>query len=129
MVRNEQVKPQERLMTSSSLESPAEKLHCGKGEQQDSTTSETLHFQKGEQRRMPSSLHHLGKVNSEQSSNGQQRQQRQDCFQDWKSGVSAGQTSGNKWELLTVMEDSRPDMLSTWTVSGGDFLNNETFCS
>ncbi|KAL6067158.1 hypothetical protein STEG23_015984, partial [Scotinomys teguina] len=47
MVKKEQANQQERLMTSNSLESPAEMLRCGKGEQQDSTTFETLHLEKG----------------------------------------------------------------------------------
>ncbi|KAL6083855.1 hypothetical protein STEG23_027258 [Scotinomys teguina] len=93
-------------MTSSSLESPAEM----KGEQQDSSTFEMLHLEKGEHR-LPSGLHHIGKVNSKQSSS---EQQRPDCFQDYKkSGVSSGQTAGDMWELLTTTEDSRLDLLST----------------
>ncbi|KAL6048584.1 hypothetical protein STEG23_002269 [Scotinomys teguina] len=91
-VEDRQGNPQERLLTSGSLKNPTEMLPCGKGEQQDSATFETLHLKKGEWRIMPSGgLHRLRTVSG----------------------------------MLTATKDSRPDLLSTWTVGGAEFLDNE----
>ncbi|KAL6049898.1 hypothetical protein STEG23_019453, partial [Scotinomys teguina] len=125
-VKNKEANLREKLMTSSRLESVAEMPQGRKGEQQISATSEMLHVKRDEPRRKTSGLHGLRKVSSEQSSSEQQRQQRSDCFQDHKSGDRAGQTAGDMQEPLIAMEDSRPDLLSSWTVSGTDFLNNES---
>ncbi|KAL6053442.1 hypothetical protein STEG23_020411, partial [Scotinomys teguina] len=56
----------------------------------------------------------------------QQKQQRLDCFQNWKSGISAGQTAGDMQELLNAMEDSRPGLMCTSSVNTADSLDNET---
>ncbi|KAL6088530.1 hypothetical protein STEG23_005680, partial [Scotinomys teguina] len=49
------------------FEKPYRDAMLWEGEQQDSATLKMLHHKKGEQRRVPSSLHHLGKLDSEQN--------------------------------------------------------------
>ncbi|KAL6083301.1 hypothetical protein STEG23_034486 [Scotinomys teguina] len=87
VVKNGQGNPRERLPTSSSLENPAEMLHCRKSEQQYSAAFEVLRLTKGEGGRVARHLHCLGKVNSKQRSSEQQKRKRPDCFQDWKCGL------------------------------------------
>ncbi|KAL6088367.1 hypothetical protein STEG23_008578, partial [Scotinomys teguina] len=52
---------------------PDFKFTWDSGEQQDSATFDMLHPEKGEQRKIPSGLHHLRKLNNEQSISEQHR--------------------------------------------------------